>query len=120
MKKLFVVLSLVSLAGCGAMGIGGNNNIIVYNNSDTVLSATGDMGILKIQPNSSKIINTKNSFQLSSPKKECNAPTVSSKLNTAAMVLDIVPGFFFGVIPIVVDAVTGNLNTMPSAYTYDC
>lgn len=120
MKKIFLLLTIFSLTACGTMGVGTNKNVLVHNNSDKMIYANGEMGSLKIQPHSSITVNTNKSFQLNSSKKECNAPTVSSKLNTAALVLDIVPGFIFGVIPVLVDAVTGNLNKMPDTYIYDC
>jgi hypothetical protein len=119
MKKL-ILFSTIILSGCGTMGIGSNHMINVYNGSDDVITATGDMGAVKIQPQTTSALKSGQDVMLNSSNKKCNSLAIQREPNTPAMILDVIPGFIFGIIPILVDAVSGNLYKMPSSYTYQC
>jgi hypothetical protein len=53
---------------------------------------------------------------LNSSNKKCNSLAIQREPNTPAMILDVI----FGIAPILVDAISGNLYRMPSNYIYDC
>ena len=119
MKKL-ILLSTILLVSCGTIGIGSNHMVNVYNGSDDVITATGDMGAIKIQPETTYSLKSSQDIMLNSGNKKCNSLTIQRQPNTPAIILDVIPGIIFGIIPILVDAVSGNLYKMPSTYTYQC
>ena len=121
MKKL-VFLSLCSLlVSCGTMGIGSNHEVNIHNNSDYTLFATGTSGRVKIEPNSVKELESYEDISLQSSNSDCSELVVSRKVNTAAIILDIIPGIFVGILPpILIDAVSNTLYKMPSDYYYSC
>ncbi|MBR1544733.1 MAG: hypothetical protein IJ638_02210, partial [Alphaproteobacteria bacterium] len=92
------------------------------NNSDNEIKVQG-FGITKIPAQSSVIIPTnetvKNLF-ISSNDMQCLPFNVEKETNSTALVLDIFPGVIFGVIPLLVDAVSENLTTYPSSFVYTC
>lgn len=119
MKKL-ILLTTILLVSCGTIGIGSNHMVNVYNGSDDVITATGEMGAIKIQPQTTSALKSSQDVMLNSSNKKCNSLAIQREPNTPAMILDIIPGIIFGIIPILVDAVSGNLYKMPSNYTYQC
>lgn len=108
------------IAGCGTIGIGSNKVVTIHNNSEDTIMATGEMGNIKIAPNSATSVESSENISLKSLNQKCDSPMIQRKPNSAAIVLDIVPGLFLGIIPIVVDAVTNNLYKLPSHYNYQC
>ena len=120
MKNFFLVPALMILTACGTIGIGSNQLVNIHNDSNELLSATGEMGIMKIQPNSSMTIQTSENISLNTKNNNCNSTVVQRQPNMPAIILNIVPGFLFGIVPTLVDALTGNLYKMPSSYTYSC
>ena len=120
MKKLFVLFALLSLTSCGTIGIGSNHKTNVYNNSTNTISVKSDSGIYKIKPEESMIVSSANDITITSKQKTCNESIVTRTPNVAALILDIVPGFFFGIVPILVDAISNNLYKMPESYSYSC
>ena len=119
-KQIPVLLTLPFLASCGAIGIGRNDTVRVYNSSKDIITVQGDRGTSKIVPNSSSMVSGNNYMQINSVNPNCNSTSIPKETNSAALVLDIIPGLFFGIIPIVVDAATGNLMKMPESFTYSC
>ncbi|MDE6571480.1 MAG: hypothetical protein K2L95_04685 [Alphaproteobacteria bacterium] len=120
MKQIIVLMLPWALAACGTMGIGSNHKTTVFNNSGDVVFATGEMGRIKIQPETSTEIHTGERFELSSKNPDCDTLVVDGRLNTAAVFLDIIPGGLLGVLPIFVDAMTKNMYKMPHEYIYEC
>jgi hypothetical protein len=120
MKKFFVLISVITLSSCGAIGIGSNHKTMIYNNSDDVITVTSDSGMYKVQPNNSMNIYSKESISIQNKNKNCSQVNVVRELNSGAVFLDIVPGILFGIVPIFVDAVTNNLYKMPESYSYSC
>ena len=120
MKKLFILFTVFSLASCGTIGIGSNHKTNIYNNSANTISVKSDSGIYKIKPESSMVISSANDISITSNKKSCNEIIVARTPNAAAMLLDVVPGLMFGIIPILVDAISNNLYKMPESYSYSC
>jgi hypothetical protein len=118
MKKFFVLISVITLSSCGAIGIGSNHKTMIYNNSDDVITVTSDSGMYKVQPNNSMNIYSKESISIQNKNKNCSQVNVVRELNSGAVFLDIVPGILFGIVPIFVDAVTNNLYKMPESYSY--
>jgi hypothetical protein len=119
MKKLFLV-SIILLSGCGTIGIGSNHMVNVYNNSKDVITATGEMGAIKIQPETTLSLKSSQDIMLNSSNKKCNSLAIQRQPNMPAIILDVVPGFILGIIPILVDAVSGNLYKIPLNYIYEC
>lgn len=120
MKKVYVLLTLSLLSACGAMGIGSNKIVNIHNNSNDTITATGEMGNIKIAPNTSVMMQSSEDITLNSTNKNCNSPIIQRTSNGSAIFLDIIPGFLLGIIPIVVDGLTGNLYKLPTNYNYDC
>lgn len=120
MKYLKFILVLLTVSGCGAMGFGKNEYVNVYNNSDVDIRLSGDYGTMKIAPHSSSLIKGNGDIPVSVSGDTCANAIISRKVNGLAVVLDIFPGIFAGIIPIVVDFATGNLKTLPDVYTYNC
>ena len=120
MKKLFVLAMILILASCGTMGVGSNHQTNVYNNSDNTISVKADSGTYKIKPDESMTIFSANDITITSKKKTCSETTVMRTPNTPALILDVVPGFFLGIVPILVDAISNNLYRMPETYSYSC
>jgi len=120
MKKICVLVGILFLASCGAIGIGSNHKTMVYNNSDDVITVTANSGVYKLEPNDGKQIYSKDDILIQNKNKKCAQVNVEREVNSAAVLLDIVPGILFGIVPIFVDAVTNNLYRMPDAYSYSC
>ena len=120
MKKVFILFLSVLLVSCGTMGIGSNHNVNIHNDSDDFIIATGTSGSVKIAPNTAREIESFDNITLKSNDENCDVLVVSRRANTAAIVLDVFPGFFIGIIPILIDAVSNNLYKMPSNYYYQC
>ena len=118
MKKISIISLVVLLAGCGAIGIGRNDTVYIHNASDGEISTVGT-GISKIAPNSGGLATGRN-IQIVPKDRGCESVNVPKDFNTAAFVLNIFPGILLGVIPMVVDAIAGGLNTMPKTYMYKC
>lgn len=119
MKQLILGLALI-LTGCGAIGIGSNHDVTIRNNSNDMIFATGDMGRVKIRPDASLTIRSRDTIQLLSENPSCDILTVQRRLNSPAFFLDVFPGFILGIAPITVDALSGNLYRMPDEFIYDC
>ena len=107
-------------SACGTMGIGSNKIVNINNNSDNQITATGEMGTIKIEPKTSKSVESKNDIILNSSNKRCNSPIIQRKPNSVAIILDVFPGLILGIIPILADAVTDNLYKLPAYYNYEC
>ena len=121
MKKIIGLIFAFVLASCGTIGIGSNHNTNIYNNSDNVINVKADSGVYKIKPDSSMEITSSNDMTITSSKKSCSEKTVVRTANTAAMVLDVFPGFLIGALPLLlIDAVSNNLYRMPETYSYSC
>jgi hypothetical protein len=118
MKKLIALCFLLS--ACGAIGIGKNTGVTVYNNSESEITARGNLGNFKIQPGDYAMIQSESEIQLHNANKKCAPQVIPTKFNTVAVVLDIVPGFVFGIIPLLVDLVAEGHKTLPSTFSYDC
>ena len=108
------------LAACGAVGIGSNHETTIYNNSSDTITAFASSGTYKIKPESTLSVNSKSTIGIKSDNLKCQQPNIESSPNGAAIFLDIIPGFLFGILPLVVDAVTNNLYHMPESYNYTC
>ena len=120
MKKIASLLCVFALSGCGAIGIGSNHETMIYNNSSDVISVTSDSGMYKIKPEHSMSIYSKEKILIQNKNSQCPQVNVSRELNSGAVILDIVPGILFGIVPVFVDAVTNNLYRMPEMYSYTC
>ncbi len=120
MKNLLCLAVCIVLTACGAIGIGSNHNTMVYNNSTDVITVSADSGIYKIKPDSALNIYSAEDITINSADKNCSQTNIVRQLNTPAVILDVFPGFFLGIIPILVDAVSNNLYKMPSTYSYSC
>lgn len=120
MRKLILILFCCVLSACGTLGIGSNHTVNIHNSSEDTIYATGQMGRISIKPGTSFPVESKDAIQLSSSNDKCDVLMVQTKPNAPAIILDVVPGLFFGIIPILVDAVTGNLYRLPSSYVYGC
>ena len=119
MKKIFVLLSVL-LSAFGAIGIGSNHKTMVYNNSDDLITVSSDSGIYRLEPNSNINIYSQERISIQNKNKNCAQVNIERELNSGAVILDIMPGIVFGIVPIFVDAVTNNLYRMPDAYSYSC
>ncbi|MBP9999097.1 MAG: hypothetical protein KBT14_00170 [Proteobacteria bacterium] len=120
MKNIFILMCVCLLSACGAIGIGSNHNTIIYNNSSDVITASSTSGVYKIKPENSLAVYSTDEITLQSKKSNCQQVKILSKPNGDAILLDIIPGALFGIIPILVDAVTNNLYKMPEYYNYTC
>lgn len=120
MKKILILTGILLISACGSIGIGSNKVVNIHNNSNDAITATGEMGNIKIAPNTSVMMQSTEDIALNSTNKSCNSPIIQRTSNGAAIFLDIIPGFFLGIIPIVVDGLTGNLYKLPTNYNYDC
>ena len=76
--------------------------------------------ITQISSNKNLVVYSDNNLSISNPRSNCPQVNINNKPNTTAIILDVFPGFMFGIIPIFVDAVTDNLYKMPSSYAYNC
>ncbi len=117
---LTYMLPLALLSGCGTLITGSNDEVEITNNSAYMLTATGSMGTIKVPSQSVKTIKNDGDITLTSAGADCNHPVIQTELNTSAVILDIFPGFIFGVLPILVDAVAGNITELPYEYKYTC
>lgn len=120
MKKILMLCSVLLLTACGAIGIGSNHKTMLYNNSSDVINVTADSGIYKVNPDESLQIYSKEQISIANKNSKCPQVNVERELNSGAVFLDIIPGIFFGIVPIFVDAVTNNLYKMPETYSYNC
>lgn len=120
MTKVYLLISLLFLSACGAIGIGSNHNTMIYNNSSDTITATATSGIYKIKSETSLTVYSTDEINIKSKKSTCQEPKITSKPNGVAIFLDVIPGFLLGIIPILVDAVTDNLYHMPESYYYTC
>ncbi len=120
MKKFFLLLFVLILSACGAMGIGSNHKTMIHNESGDTIIVTSDSGTYKVKPNNNINIYSKEHIAIQNNNKDCSQVNVESELNSGAVFLDIVPGILLGIIPIFVDAVTNNLYRMPETYSYNC
>ena len=120
MKRFFILCSVLLVASCGAIGIGSNHSTLIYNNSSDTITASATSGVYKIKPETSLTVYSTDEINIKSKNAKCQEPKITSNPNGAAIFLDIIPGFMFGIIPILVDAVTNNLYHMPESYYYTC
>lgn len=120
MKNIIAVSIILLLSACGTIGIGSNHKVNIHNDSQSTIMAIGTNGSIKIHPDTVVTVESKDDISLKSNDKNCNSLIVSRQPNAAAIILDVVPGFIFGIIPILVDAVSNNLYKMPSNYYYQC
>ena len=119
--KIYQMLFILLLAACGTMGIGSNHTVNILNDSGDTIMVTGERGMQRIPANESMEVTSRRNIQIVSPNKHCDSPNVVTELNTPALILNIVPGvLLFGIVPLFVDAVTGNLTRMPENYTFAC
>jgi hypothetical protein len=114
MKKTLIA-SLLLLSACGSMGIGQSKHTNVINNSQYAVNVSN--GAI-IQPHGSGIAGKE--ATLTGKGEGCATYKIETETNVSAVVLDIFPGLFFGIIPIVVDALTGNLTRAPETSIYNC
>jgi len=120
MKKICLLGLSLLLASCGAIGIGSNHKTTIYNNSNNMINVTADSGMYKIKPSENMQIYSKEEISISNKNSGCPQVNVTREVNSGAVLLDIVPGFIFGIVPIFVDAVTNNIYRMPEVYSYSC
>ena len=121
MKRTIITATMLPLLlSCGTIGIGANDTVNVFNQSKDTISVIGARGVSRIVSNSSTTVSGKDYMQINSSNPNCNSTSIPRETNSAAVVLDIIPGLVFGIIPIIVDAVTSNLSRMPESYTYNC
>lgn len=121
MRKICVLGAFaLCLASCGTIGIGSNHDTMIYNNSDKPIVVSADSGVYKINPEQSMQVYSGNDMTITSKNTNCPSAVVMRSANTAAVVLDVFPGFVFGIIPILVDAISNNLYKMPDTYSYSC
>ncbi len=120
MKKIIALFTVLLLASCGVVGVGKNHQTIIYNNSSDTITASATSGVYKIKPETSLTVYSTDGIDIKSKNAKCQEPKITSNPNGAAIFLDIIPGFMFGIIPIFVDAVTNNLYHMPESYYYTC
>ncbi len=120
MKRIAILSILGLLNACGAIGIGGNHDVMIHNNSNDLIFAQGEMGRIKIRPNTSMKIHTGENIHIASINNACDELTVQRRLNAPAAILDVMPGFIFGMLPLLVDSVAGDLYRMPREFFYEC
>lgn len=120
MKTIVLFCSILLLTSCGTIGIGSNHTVNIHNNSNSAITANGSYGTIKIDPKSAFAIESANDIKITSTDKKCANTEIIRIPNTPALILDVIPGFLFGIIPILVDAVSNNLYKMPSNYYYQC
>ncbi len=120
MKPLISLVLALGIASCGTIGIGSNHETTIYNNSADTISVSSDSGIFKIKPDSSLPVNSGNGIAITNPNESCPQPIVTRRPNGPAIFFDVFPGIIFGIVPIVIDAMTNNLYRMPKSYTYSC
>ena len=120
MKKLVIASGLLALSACGAIGIGSNHRTMVYNNSNDLITVTSDSGSYKVEPNMNVNVYSKEQIAIQNKNANCSQINIQSELNSGALILDIIPGLALGIIPILVDAISGDLYRMPKSYSYDC
>jgi len=120
MKSYKLLLALPILAACGTLGIGANQTTNIRNDSNSTITVTGQRGMQRIAAGESADITSRSPIRIQSANAKCDSPNVVSELNTPALVLNIVPGLMLGIIPLFVDAITGNLSRMPESYTFIC
>lgn len=118
MNKIPLLVSALCLSACGTMGIGTNHVVSIQNNSNQVVTASGEHGVTKIQPNSSASIRGTKPINLTA--KNCAPQVIDTDVNMAAFLLDIIPGMIVFWIPYGIDAITGGITNLPENYTYDC
>lgn len=110
---------IISLTSCGKILYPSNKDIVITNKSNETITTKGDMGTIKINPGSDAKITTNKPIEISAEKK-CAPKTIDTQTNTAAMVLDIFPGYLLLFIPIWIDSSSGNLYEIPETYNYEC
>jgi len=120
MKSYVLLLALPILAACGTLGIGANSTTNIRNDSDAPITVTGQRGMQRIAAGENADITSKTPIRIQSSNAKCDSPNVVSEINTPALILNIVPGLVLGVIPLFVDAITGNLSRMPQSFTFVC
>ncbi|MBO4625956.1 MAG: hypothetical protein J5679_01605 [Alphaproteobacteria bacterium] len=120
MKKFFLLCAVLGLTSCGTIGVGSNHQTNVYNNSKNTISVKADSGTYKIKPEESMLISSANDISITSANKACSETIVERTPNVSALILDVIPGFFLGIAPILVDAISNNLYRMPETYSYSC
>lgn len=120
MKNAFLFLSLLALCSCGTIGIGKNRDITIHNASKDVVIVKSTQGTTKVQPGSDVKLYTNKDVEIESTNKKCDSANIAKETNTAALVLDIIPGIIFNIIPLIIDGTTGDLYRMPDTYMYDC
>lgn len=118
--RISTMVMIFMLCGCGVIGIGSNHDVTIHNQSNDVIFAIGDMGRMKIQPNALMEMHTAKDILLVSRNDICDELTVRRRLNRAAVFLDVFPGLFLGIIPLLVDSMAGDLYKMPREFTYNC
>ncbi len=117
---LLTILLATSLTACGAMGFGKNDSVQIHNQSNSTIHASGSYGTFSIDAKSSRAI-TGEKITITSELQNCPITDVKKKLNGTALAWDVFVGipFAYG-IPLIVDAITGDLKTMPKEYAYIC
>ena len=118
--KIYQVLFLFPLAACGTIGIGSNHTVNIFNDSKDVIMVTGERGTQRIPAGDTVNITSRRTIQVVSVNKNCDSPNIVAELNTPALLLNIFPGLALGIIPLFVDAVTGNLTRLPDSFTFMC
>ena len=119
--KIYHFAFLLTLASCGTMGIGSNHTVNVFNDSEDTIMAIGERGTQRISAGESVQVTSRRTVQIVSKNRSCDSPNIVTEINTPALVFNIVPGILaFGIIPIFVDAVTGNLTRLPENFVFEC
>jgi len=118
--KIYPMLAILTLAACGTMGIGSNHTVSIVNESQDVITVTGERGTQRIQAGATADVVSRRTVSITPANAKCDSPNIVPELNTPALVFNIVPGFMLGIIPLFVDAITGNLTRMPESYTFMC
>jgi hypothetical protein len=118
MKSLFSFFLVLLLTSCGTL----------FSGSTDKLSFSSDPSGAKVLINGQLM--GKTPVELSLPNKhplnvefrlkgfENKIVIVNSHLKAGYLILDIFPGFFFGIIPLVVDAATGNWKGLETNHVH--
>ncbi|MCL2331356.1 MAG: hypothetical protein FWC61_02310 [Proteobacteria bacterium] len=118
--KIYPMLAIFALAACGTIGIGSNHTVSILNESADVITVTGERGTQRIQAGATTDVTSRRTVSITSANAKCDSPNIVPELNTPALVFNIFPGLLLGIIPLFVDAITGNLTRMPESYTFMC
>lgn len=120
MNKILSLVLIIGLAGCGTMGVGRHGPTNVNNNSKNTITVSGNTGTYKIKPMENMQIASTTDMTVVSANPKCHTVNIVREPNTSALLLDIFPGLFLGIVPILVDAISNSLYQMPETFSYSC